>query len=79
MFLPKKTRTLMSQRKGEAKLRDRVKVYLRHIRQPQNQELEAKGYLQFRDKGKLWIFPLLQLHSENTNINQSYEKQNRTK
>ena len=49
MFLPKKTRTLMSQRKGEAKLRDRVKVYLRHIRQPQNQQLEAKGYLQFRD------------------------------
>ena len=48
---------------GEAKtkLRDRVRMYRQHIRQPQYKQSKVKGYLRVCGKGDFRIFPLLQI------------------
>ena len=55
---------------GKTKLRDRVRVYRQHIRQPHYKQLKVEGHLRvcgFR------IFPLLQMRSQDTNLRRSYE------
>ena len=58
----------------KTKLRDRVRVYCQHIRQPQYQQLKVKGLLRGCGNGEFRIFPLLQMRSQGTNLRRSYEK-----
>ena len=58
---------------GKTKLRERVRVYRRHIRQPQYQQLKVGGHLKVCGHGKFQIFPLLQVRSQDTNLRWSYE------
>ena len=45
---------------GKTKLRDRVRVYWQHIRQPQYQQLKVEGHFRICGNGEFRIFPLLQ-------------------
>ena len=58
---------------GKTKLRDRVRVYRQHIRQPQYQQLKVEGHLRLYGNGEFRIFPLLQMRSQDINLRQSYE------
>ena len=58
---------------GKTKLRERVKVYRQHMRQPQYEQLQVKGHLRVGGNGGFRIFPLFQMHSQNTNLKWSYE------
>ena len=58
---------------GKTKLRDRVRVYRQHIRQPHYQQLKVEGHLRVCGNGKFRIFPLLQMRSKDTNLRRSYE------
>ena len=58
---------------GKTKLRDRVRVYRQHIRQPHYQQLKVEGHLRVCGNGKVRIFLLLQMRSQDTNLRQSYE------
>ena len=58
---------------GKTKLRDRVRVYRQHIRQPQNQQLKVEGHLKVCGNGEFRIFPSLQMRSQDKNLRQSYE------
>ena len=58
---------------GKTKLRDRVRVYRQHIRQPHYQQLKVEGHLRIYGNGKFWIFPLHQIRSQDTNLRRSYE------
>ena len=53
---------------GKTKLRDRVRLYRQHIRQPHYQQLKVEGHLRVCGNGKFWIFPLLQMRSQNINL-----------
>ena len=53
---------------GKTKLRDRVRVYRQHIRQPQYQQLKVEGHLRVCGNGEFRIFPLLQMRSQDTNL-----------
>ena len=63
----------MERREGKTKLRDRVRVYHQHVRQPQYQQLNVEGHLRVSGNREFWIFPLLQMCSKDTNLTQSYE------
>ena len=41
---------------GETKLRDRVRMYRKHIREPQYQQLKVEGHLRLCDKGEFGYF-----------------------
>ena len=43
-------------REGKTKLRDRIRVYRQHMRQPQYQQLKVKGHLRICGKGKFQLF-----------------------
>ena len=58
---------------GKTKLGDRVRVSNQHIRQPHYQQLKVKGHLRVCRNGKFRIFPLLQMHSQDTHLRRSYE------
>ena len=58
---------------GKTKLRDRVSVYHQHIQQPQYQQLKVEGHLSVCGNKEFRIFPLLPMHSQGTNLRQSYE------
>ena len=58
---------------GKTKLRGRVRAYPQHIRQPQYQQLKVEGHLRVCGSGKFQMFPLLQMHSQDTNLRRSYE------
>ena len=58
---------------GKTKLRDRVRVYHQYIWQPQYQQLKVETHLRVCGKGEFWIFPLLQMGSQDTNLRRSYE------
>ena len=58
---------------GKTKLRDGVRVYRQHIRQPQYQQLKVEGHLSVCGNGEFEIFPLLQMRSQDTNLRRSYE------
>ena len=60
-------------REGKTKLRDRVRLYHQHIRQPQYQQLKVEGHLRVCGNKEFQIFPLLQMHSQDTNLRRRYE------
>ena len=58
---------------GKTKLRDRVRVYRQHIRQPEYQKLKVEEHLRTCGKGT-FFFPLLQMRSSKNDLRRSYEK-----
>ena len=52
--------------KGKTKLRDRVRVYHQHIRQPQYQQFKVEGHVRLCGIEEFQIFPLLQMRSQDT-------------
>ena len=59
---------------GKTKLRDRVRVYRQHIRQPEYQKLKAEEHLRLCGKGTFKIFPLLQMRSSEIDLRRSYKR-----
>ena len=59
---------------GKTKLRDRVRVYRQHIRQPEYQKLKVEEHLRTCGKGTFKIFPLLQMRSSEIDLRRSYER-----
>ena len=51
---------------GKTELRDRVRVYRQHIRQPQYQQLKVEEQLRICGNREFQIFPLLQMRSQDT-------------
>ena len=49
---------------GKTSVRNRVRVYLQHIRQPQYQQLKCEEHFPTCGKGEFKIFPLFNLHSQ---------------
>ena len=58
---------------GKTKLRDRIRIYGQHFRQPNYQQLKVEGHLRVCGNGKFQIFPLLQMRFQDTNLRRSYE------
>ena len=58
---------------GKTKLRDRVRVYRQHIRQPQYQQLKVEEHLRTCGKGMFKLFPFLQIHNNDVDLRRSYE------
>ena len=56
---------------GETKLRDRVRVYQQHIRQPEYQKLKVEEHLRTCGKDTFKIFPLLQMRSSEIDLRRS--------
>ena len=54
---------------GKTKLRDHVRVYQQHIRQPEYREVQE--HLRTCGKGTIKIFPLLQMRSSETDLRRS--------
>ena len=59
---------------NKQQLRDRVRVYRQHIRQPQYQQLKVERHLRTCSNGQFKIFPFLQMRSEDKELRRSYEK-----
>ena len=64
---------------GKTKLRDRFRVYRRHNRQPQYQQLKTERHLRVCGNGEFRIFPLLQMRSQDTNLRRSSRFQQKFK
>ena len=47
-------------------------MYRQHIWQPQYQQLKVEGHLRVCGNREFRIFPLLQIHSQDTNLGRSY-------
>ena len=62
-------RNILETEEGKTKLRDRVRVYRQHIRQPQYQQLKVEGHLRVCGNGEFWIFPLKRGSSKNSKQN----------
>ena len=58
----------------KTKLRDCVRVYLQHIRQPEYQKLKVEEHLRTCGEGTFKIFPLLQMRSSEIDLRRSYER-----
>ena len=58
---------------GKARLRDRVKVYRQHIKQPEHQKLKVEEHIRFCGRDSFKIFPFLQMQSNDTNLRRAYE------
>ena len=59
---------------GDSKLRDRVRIYRQHIRQPEYEKLKVEKYLRTCIKGNFIIFPFLQLRSNDRDLRREYEE-----
>ena len=59
---------------GKTKLRDRVRVYRQHIRQPEYQKPKVEEHLRTCGEGTFKIFPLLQMRSSEIDLRRSYER-----
>ena len=59
---------------GKTKLRDHVRVYRQHIRQPEYQKLKAEEHLRTCGEGTFKIFPLLHMRSPEIYLLRSYER-----
>ena len=57
----------------KTKSRDESRVYCQHIQKPQYQLFKVEEHLRVCGNGTFQIFPLLQMHSQNTNLWHSYE------
>ena len=60
-------------REGKTELRDRLRVYRQHVQQPQYQQLKVNGHLRVSSNREFLIFPLLQMHSQDTDLRRCYE------
>ena len=60
--------------KEKTKLRDRVRVYRQHIKQPEYRILKVEQHLSTCDKNNLEIFPFFQLKTNNSFYREQYEK-----
>ena len=58
---------------NKQKLRDRVRVYRQHIRQPEYQQLKVEGHLRNYSNGYFTIFLFLQMRSWDKDLRRSYE------
>ena len=58
---------------GNSKLRDRVRIYRRHIWQPEHEKRKVERHLRTCGKGNFTIFPFLQLRSNDTYLRWKYE------
>ena len=59
---------------GKTKLRDYVRVYQQHIKQPEYQKRKVEEHLRTCGKGTFKIFPLLQMRSSEIDLRRSYER-----
>ena len=59
---------------GKTKLRDHVRVYRKHIWQPEYQKFKVEEHLRTCGKGTFKIFPLLQMRSSEIDLRRSYER-----
>ena len=59
---------------GDSKLRDTVRIYRQHIRQPEQEKLKVETYLRICIKGNFTIFPFLQLRSSDRDLRREYEE-----
>ena len=57
---------------GKIKLRDRVRFYRQHVRQPEYQKLKAEEHFWTCSEGTFKIFSLLQMRSSETDLPRSY-------
>ena len=46
---------------GKTRLRDRVRVYRQHIKQPEHQKLKVEEHIRICARGTLKIFPFIQM------------------
>ena len=60
-------------RTGDSKLRDRVRIYRQHIRQPEHEKLKVEKHLRTSGKENFRIFPFLQLRSNETHLRWEHE------
>ena len=58
---------------GDSKLRDRVRIYRQHIRQPEHEKLKVEKHLRTCGKGNFTIFPFRQLRSNDTDLQRENE------
>ena len=56
------------------KLRDRVRIYRRHIRQPKYQMLKVEEHLRNCGNGQFKIFPFLKMRSKDTELRRTFEE-----
>ena len=59
---------------GKQKVRDRVRIYRQHIRQPEYQQLKVESHLRQCGNGKFRIFPFLQLRTNDKDLRRRFEK-----
>ena len=58
---------------GDSKLRDRVKIYSHHIRQPEHEKRKVEKHLRTCGKGNFTMFPFWQLRSNDRDLQREYE------
>ena len=58
---------------GKTRLKDRVRVYRQHIKQPQHQKLKVEEHIRICRKDSFKIIPSLQMWSNDTNLRRAYE------
>ena len=58
---------------NKQKLKDRVRVYRQHIRQPEYQQLKVEEHLKNCSNGEFMIFPFLQMRSWDKELRRSDE------
>ena len=58
---------------GKTRLKDRVRVYRQHIKQPQHQKLKVEEHIRICRKDSFKIIPSLQMWSNDTNLRRGYE------
>ena len=54
-------------------LRDTVRVYRQHIKQPAHQKLKVEEHIRICGRRSFKIFPFLQMRSDDTNLSTAYE------
>ena len=59
---------------GKTKLKDRVRVYRQHIRQPGYQKLKVEEHLRTCGEGIFKTFPLIQMRSSEVDLRRSYKR-----
>ena len=57
----------------KTRLRDMVRVYRQHIKQPEHQKLKVEEPIRICGKSSFKIFPFLQMRSNDTNLRRAYE------
>ena len=58
---------------GKTRLKDKVRVYRQHKKQPSHQKLKVEEHIQTCGRGSFKIFPFLQMLSNDTNLRKAYE------